>query len=198
MSNAAGTDDVHVLSNWGASGERYAFQKQVPSRIAYQPSVTWGYSVPPSATAYCWTKLLLDRHTKLSDFDDGALGNLGEGHHERIMELPPGKSVESVVTDYLALLYKHMMRQLEQKISAALLDVIPIDFWFTLPAMWSIRAQNMTRDAALRAGFGSREGDAIYLISEPEAAAVACLQELTLPGSSHRAVNVQVRPCPGD
>ncbi|KAF3480439.1 heat shock 70 kDa protein 12A [Arthroderma uncinatum] len=54
-----------------------------------------------------------------------------------------------------------------------------MEFWFTMPAIWSDKAQHATREAAKRAGFGSRPGDEIYMISEPEAAAIAALKDHT-------------------
>lgn len=48
-----------------------------------------------------------------------------------------------------------------------------------MPATWSDRAKDLTKTAALTAGFASRRGDRMYLITEPEAAAVATLSGLT-------------------
>lgn len=45
-----------------------------------------------------------------------------------------------------------------------------------MPAIWSDRARQDTRDAALRAGFGSRDLDSVIMISEPEAAALCALK----------------------
>jgi molecular chaperone DnaK (HSP70) len=56
-----------------------------------------------------------------------------------------------------------------------LLQVTPIEFWFTMPAIWSDRAQEATRQAARAAGFGTREGDLIQMITEPEAGVHAAL-----------------------
>ena len=59
------------------------------------------------------------------------------------------------------------------------LKVTPIDFWFTMPALWSDEAQYATKIAAERAGFGkssAREHDKISMIREPEAAALSALK----------------------
>lgn len=45
-----------------------------------------------------------------------------------------------------------------------------------MPAIWSDRAQQETREAALRAGFGKRQFDSVSMISEPEAAALYALK----------------------
>lgn len=156
-------------------------EKKVPSRIAYSPRVTWGYNTEPGATAYCWTKLLLDRFAQVSDFDDSGIGDVdGPG----LMQTPPGKTPEDVVADFLTEVYKHVMAVLGREISESILQVTPIHFWFTCPALWSPRAQDATVNAAKRAGFGSRLEDVVHLIREPEAAAIACLNELIKHGES--------------
>jgi hypothetical protein len=122
---------------------------------------------------------LLDRHAKRTDYDDQGLDDIdGAG----ILELPPGKTAEQVVTDYLKQLYKHTMAEFNKMFHAHNMDVSPIKSYFTMPALWGIRAQNATRDAAIKAGFGTRPGDSVHMVREPEAAATACLNELIIHG----------------
>lgn len=130
---------------------------------------------------YCWSKLLLDRYAQPSDFDDPLLTDVdGPG----LLITPPGKTPEDVVTDFLTQLYQHVMERLASKINESILSITPIEFWFTIPALWSIRAENSTRDAAVKAGFGSRPKDNIHLIREPEAAVICCLNEMTKDGGN--------------
>lgn len=162
--------DIEILDQWG-SGDFH--QKQVPSRIAYHPRMTWGYDIEPGQSAYCWTKLLLDKDAPMTDHDDeGLRGLYGKGFKSTEGS---SKSAGDIVTDYLGMLYNRIMSELERKISKSILNFTPIKFWFTYPALWSLKAQNSTRKAAKKAGFGSRVGDEIHLIKEPEAAAIACL-----------------------
>jgi hypothetical protein len=58
------------------------------------------------------------------------------------------------------------------------LDSTPIQFVLTTPAIWSHEAQNTTCKAAKKAGFASRAGDTLSMVSEPEAAASYCLREI--------------------
>jgi hypothetical protein len=180
-SDTRNIDDVHVMDQWGSSERGYAYQKQVPSRIAYEPQLSWGYCTEPGSIAYCWTKLLLDRSSNRTQFDDECLDTVeGPG----LMRLPDDKSAEEVVADYLTQLYTHIMGELDRKLSKDLVSVSPIRFWFTFPALWSIKAQTATKNAAERAGFSSRQGDSVHLVREPEAAAIACLQGLVKSGPS--------------
>jgi hypothetical protein len=57
-----------------------------------------------------------------------------------------------------------------------ILKITPMEFWLTVPAIWSDEAKAATRAAAKAAGFGSRPGDEINLIPEPEAAAHLALK----------------------
>lgn len=168
FSDKTSVDDIEVLNQWGSRSN----QNKVPSRIAYHPTLNWGYDVEPGQVAYCWTKLLLDQNAPITYHDDEKIRKAyGSGYKAT----PHGKSAEDVVADYLTLLYRHVMGELGRKISTQILHVTPISFWFTHPALWSLRAQTSTMNAARRAGFGSRPRDEINLIKEPEAAAIFSL-----------------------
>lgn len=96
-----------------------------------------------------------------------------------------GKQPVDVVADYLCCLRNHTLDVLKRKYSRAFLAETPIDYVMTVPAvsvlfqfgfqvadlvkMWSDVAKSLTLQAAESAGFG--RGDAIRLVSEPDAAA---------------------------
>jgi hypothetical protein len=77
------------------------------------------------------------------------------------------------------------------KIGQGLFDATPMDCWLTLLATWSDRAKAATKDAAERAGFGSRKalGDRLFTIMEPEAAALTALKRYEV-GESINPINV--------
>jgi molecular chaperone DnaK (HSP70) len=155
---------------------------KAPSRIAYtadNPSVQtrrWGYQVQPGMIAYSWTKLLLDQNTSLTRYDDA---KLEDASHSGILKLPEGKTAVEVVADYLSEVYQHILKTIAKQITEETLSITPLEFWFTIPAIWSDQAQSATRKAAQLAGFGSRPCDNIFMISEPEAAAIAALRKYT-------------------
>lgn len=126
-------------------------------------------------------KLRLDQHTRLTDFDDVALASL-PGSREGLLALPPGKEAIELCADYLRCIYEYTIDELMRKWGQHMIGVTPIEFWVTHPATWSDQAKHATLEAAKRAGFASRSGDTIHLITEPEAAAVATLSELVQPG----------------
>ena len=151
----------------------------MPSQIAYSAensaleSDTWGYEVQPGARAYCWTKLLLDKGTLATEYDDPSLQEASGG---AALKVPAGKKPVDVVADFLGHLYKHCISRIEKTVPPDVLRLTPIDFWFTMPAIWSDEAQHTTKTAAERAGFGQRPGDTISMIAEPEAAALVAFK----------------------
>jgi molecular chaperone DnaK (HSP70) len=152
---------------------------KTPSRIAYaaenegQTINQFGFQVTPKMVSYSWTKLLLDEKSRASEFDDPLLQHPeGDG----MLRLPDNKTAAEVVTDFLHEIYTWIENYLAKRISPDLLEITPLEFWFTVPAIWSDRAKNATLRAAKAAGFASGEADTIYLIPEPEAAGIATLK----------------------
>jgi hypothetical protein len=152
----------------------------------------WGYHVEPGMECHSWTKLLLEKDTKITKFDDPNLEKLAITANQGIMKLPPGKTATEVVGDYLRGVYNFIIGELERRTTAAVIEITPLEFWLTVPATWSDQAKKATRDAAKMAGFGIRPSDTIYMITEPEAAAVAALSDLIEEG-----VPDQVKPGDG-
>lgn len=186
-------NDIAIISSWPGPNRDGENVSKVPSRIAYpfnNPDLQenkWGFHVEAGMTAYSWTKLLLDRNTPETEFDDTTLNSsAGMG----IFKLPEDKNASAVVADFLASVYKYTMFILEKQISAGALAVTPIEFWFTIPAMWRDQPQRAMKDAAILAGFASRPGDGIFMISEPEAAAITTLKK-----STTNAMRVPVEVC---
>lgn len=170
-------EDINVINTW--PGHRDSTWK-VPSRIAYAsenknkiPADQWGFQVSPNLMCYSWTKLLLDKSAQLTGYDDPSLKDLfGSG----LMSLPKGKSAQSVIEDYFRELYVYLIHQLEKKMGAGVFNATPMEIYLTMPAIWSDQAQLATRKAAEAAGFGSRPYDSIFMIKEPEAAALSAIK----------------------
>ncbi|KAL2862593.1 Hsp70 family protein [Aspergillus lucknowensis] len=206
--SSKGTDlnDIKLISTWpGASRDTETVFK-APSRIAYaadNPRVTkdrWGYQVEPGMLTYSWTKLLLDQSTPLTKYDDLTLESASLSG---ILRLPKGKGAVDVVADYLSKVYEHILKTIAKHITEESLRVTPLEFWFTVPAIWSDKAQDATRAAAKRAGFGGsffRPNDKVFLISEPEAAAITALKKYTtssMGGSVKAGDGVLICDCGG-
>ncbi|GIJ81658.1 hypothetical protein Asppvi_000157 [Aspergillus pseudoviridinutans] len=206
-SKGSGLSDIILISTWPGPSRDTETVFKAPSRIAYAAEnnsrVTtnrWGYQVEPGMSSYSWTKLLLDQGAPLTQYDDSTLETASK---TGILKLPEGKSAVDVVADYLSEVYQHILKTISKNITEADLLITPLEFWFTVPAIWSDRALDATRTAAQRAGFGKtslRPMDQIFLISEPEAAAVTALKKYTtssMGGSVKAGDGVLVCDCGG-
>lgn len=188
--------DIDIITTWPGTARDTDHVFKTPSIIAYPEenkkigTQRWGYQVESGMKCYSWTKLLLDKDTPLTIYDDPMLEEVTQSG---ILKLPQDKDAVDVVADYLTGVYEHIMHMLEKGLTEPILSMSPIEFWFTMPAIWSDKAQAATREAAQRAGFGPRPErlkDAIYMITEPEAAAIAALTRST---TDRVSVPVKVR-----
>jgi hypothetical protein len=136
----------------------------------------WGFKVEPRLISYSWTKLLLDKGAMDGEYDDPALSaTIGQG----MMQLPRFRDAPGVCEDFLHELYLHLTAHLTQQMSTATYALTPMECWITLPAIWSDAAKDATLKAARKAGFGSRPGDEVFTIAEPEAAAILVLKKFS-------------------
>ena len=75
------------------------------------------------------------------------------------------------VSDYLTKIYEHALEGLTRRYGESFLEITPVAFILTVPAVWSEAAKSATLQAAKTAGMHN-----VRLISEPEAAAVYTLK----------------------
>ncbi|KAL2815193.1 actin-like ATPase domain-containing protein [Aspergillus granulosus] len=170
--------DIITVTDWPAHTSFTENAAKAPTQIAYERDDTgratncWGYLIKPSTRRCVWMKLLLDRKARETEFDDP---NLRSDLDKKAAFLPDGKTVEDVTTDFFRELHEFTMQTLSREYPDILLDMTPIRYWFTMPAIWSDQAQMKTLLAAREGGFGARRVDEVSVISEPEAAALATL-----------------------
>lgn len=177
-----GSTDVQIVTDWpGLAGHAGRYQEKVPSQIAYKAenqnlalqNDVWGYEIPPRARRHYWTKLLLDKVEGATSFDDPLLTDSPKWTG---LSIPKDKPPQDVIADFLSHLYRHCMQSLERHMGERFVKRTPIEFWLTMPAFWSHKAQFAMVEAAKSAGFGEslqREYDTINVIREPEAAVLS-------------------------
>ncbi|KAI9271915.1 hypothetical protein BDA99DRAFT_433576 [Phascolomyces articulosus] len=94
--------------------------------------------------------------------------------------LENGLTPVQAVGDYLAKLHEHTLQQLSRSFAN---NYHPDNFRYclTVPAVWSDKAKQMMRQAAIHAGIvaASDPPDRLTLISEPEAAALYCEETMS-------------------
>jgi hypothetical protein len=107
------------------------------------------FAVTPNLKSYTGTKLLLGRDVSLIDLDDPLPKDLyGDG----FLDLPKNKTAQDVCDDFLRKLHQYVVVKLEKEVSPEVLQGIPMDFWFTLPVVWSDEALKVFKDTAKAAG----------------------------------------------
>ncbi|GAQ35208.1 hypothetical protein AKAW_10928 [Aspergillus niger] len=121
-------------------------------------SVTWGQDARTGKDpVFKWLKLLLydQEHPILRETPNPAL--------------PDGVSSEKLVSVYLRQLYTEIQNSIVSPRRSAELGT---DFWFSQPASWSADNQRGFAKAVRDAGFGSKEADNLFFLTEAEAAAL--------------------------
>ncbi|KAF3162215.1 hypothetical protein TWF225_009592 [Orbilia oligospora] len=186
-------DNIKVIRRW--PGKERRDEVKCPSDIAYGADGTyrWGYLIPPGLARLAWAKLDLDEdnfyenqeenpeeYVDLQDpFAETSVPAEDEfPMAEGMRHNPLNKSPVDVVADYLTALYDVIMSNLRRAQGENFINRTAIDWVMTVPAVWSEKAQALTKEAASRAGIGQREKDRLFLLSEPEAAAVYAISEL--------------------
>ncbi|EGD88095.2 uncharacterized protein TERG_04346 [Trichophyton rubrum CBS 118892] len=142
--------NVIVIGTWPGPSRDSETVFKAPSRIAYpldnpaNSTIRWGFQVEPGMTTYSWTKLLVDRNIALGEFDDPTLE---EASKTGILQLSCGKSAVGVVADFLKEVRAHVLKMIEKRITKEMLGITPIEYWFTVPAIWSDQAKAQTKAA---------------------------------------------------
>lgn len=131
-------------------------------------------------------KLLLDP-SESTKFDDPSLGK-SEGNG--VLLKPSHKSAVDLCADFLTGIATFAHSHLEKRLTKEILEATPIDFWFTVPAVWSDKAKYDTLSAAKmafkQAKISLNPASRVFLVREPEAAAIATLSNITKGGSEQQ------------
>lgn len=113
-----------------------------PTRIAYgsdngSANNSWGFEVKPGPKSYAWFKLLLDEQQALR-YDHPSSTTI-DGRDTTTK--PAGKSAVDLCADFLAEVATFAYKSMARRVTEEVLKSTPLDFWFTVPAMWSDRAK---------------------------------------------------------
>lgn len=178
VSNAHNNKPPETILKWYRG--QHEFREKAPSVIAYaddnpqQRGNLWGSFVKPGTVSYSWFKLLLDNGTDPAEYDDPLLQ---EVVGSQLLALPPGKTAQDLVTDFLRPVGAHILAHLRGILSKKGLNDTPLVWMLTVPATWSQAAKEATREAAEKAGFLDQNGkDELMLVEEPQAACLDVLQ----------------------
>jgi len=171
-------DKIVAIKHWPNADPLYP--EKAPTVLAYHNGavVAWGGSVKRAhEIQVAHFKLGLQEKVALhysSGILAAALSVLGGflGNQDwRHPDLPRKLPVD-FAADYLKAIRQHVLNEaLTRHLGKEFLDKQPIRYVITVPAIWSDKARDLTRQAAARAGIPE---DNLSLVTEPEAAALYC------------------------
>ncbi|KAL8856126.1 MAG: hypothetical protein Q9178_007251 [Gyalolechia marmorata] len=160
-------------------------QPKIPTILSYDPNqkiyFTWGAQKHKYAKIEN-VKLLLDPGQETPLY-------LPEPNIAAEKKKLPKPAVD-VVSDYLTAVYKHALKQIKTKVPAEYLKMCQKKFVVTVPAVWSSRAMDATRQAVEKlAGIHP-----VFVIKEPEAAALYTLHMLQYKGLAVSLIQLDRTP----
>jgi molecular chaperone DnaK (HSP70) len=171
-------EKVTVVRTW--PNQAGTFTDKTPTVLAYNSSPPhWGMSVQPNdKPRAAYFKLGLQENVSQHYADEASLyatmsmlGGYLIDHNWKHPDLPQKKPVD-FTADYLTCLIDHILTEvLPRQFGADFLKNQKLSYVITVPAIWSDKAKELTRQAAVRAGIARKR---LTLITEPEAAALFC------------------------
>ncbi|CAI7600505.1 unnamed protein product [Penicillium viridicatum] len=181
--NRAGNilSQVHTFHSWEGPFVDDGLVK-TPSILAYSGesaslvmSDGGALSLPQNADIVSWFKLLLDEEL---DIKNSIREPQGWADSRGILHIPEGMTALQVIADFLTCLHTVLLQRLEVLVNkpGGNLDTTTIQFWFTVPVSWSDTTRALMREAIGNASFGTRHGDQVHLLTEPQAAMTFALE----------------------
>ncbi|RYP50152.1 hypothetical protein DL768_004269 [Monosporascus sp. mg162] len=169
--------DISVISQWRGSGSSTYDLVKVPTKLLYgdDGQIIWGYEVPDGKEPIDLIKLLLLPENEFKTCLRGQDATAIERSRDKITSL--GKTVTSVIQDYLRELWKYSLEQIKASIGERL-ETLPLHVILTVPAIWSEVARQSMLHVAKQAGICDDRAcgkTRVELVDEPQAAATAVL-----------------------
>ena len=172
-------EKVRMIKTWPNAAQQTA--EKTPTLLGYEDGkmVTWGAKVKSNhktQIAIAHFKLGLHEHVgrhygNESSNSTSLLGGFLRNPNWRHESLP-NKSAIDFTTEYLTAIRKYVTEKiLPSHYGKTYLHSQRISYALTVPAIWSDKAKELTRQAAMQAGISANN---LVLISEPEDAALYC------------------------
>ncbi|KAI9271861.1 hypothetical protein BDA99DRAFT_433353 [Phascolomyces articulosus] len=173
--------EVFDIQNWPQKGGN--FYPKVPTLSVYPRQNQPGTKLSGRSTLSDWghsaKKAMLKPHSEKKNI----LLSQFKLQLDESLKQPPlenGLTPVQAVADYLLELHEHTLQELSRSFAR---NYHPDTFCYclTVPAVWSDKAKNLMRQAAIQAGLitPSDPPDRLILVSEPEAAALYCEETMT-------------------
>lgn len=173
-------DSIQTVTEWQTLKNYNSDTPKAPSAIFYHhdsdKDPAWGFKTPLEEGVMRWFKLLLVNERDLP----ANVRNSAQVKEARELLHKLGKTPVQIFGDYLRGIWKHSNDQIAAAEQRQWTSIYRIHFVITLPAIWPHYVRLRMVEAMKIAGLLNltKEGNTTYgFISEPEAAALTCLQE---------------------
>ncbi|KPM41605.1 hypothetical protein AK830_g4982 [Neonectria ditissima] len=174
-------DDIALVSSWNSELNHCSDVEKAPTHVHYghrNEATTWGYGVPTDKNPLRWFKLLL-----LDEKDvPKEVSTSSQLYEARRLMTDANKEPIEVIGCFLRNLWNHCIDSIKRSIGAELLQGCRFHVVITMPAIWPHYSQQRMKEAAKLSGMlDKRSGGKTTLcfISEPEAAALATIKDLS-------------------
>jgi molecular chaperone DnaK (HSP70) len=162
---------VDIIRSWPNPDHSYIEKTATKLAYANEAVVAWGGTVKETkhSTIVEYFKLgLHEMPARSTQADSFSLHGFAADPNWKHPDLP-----NSTAEDYTADFLKHFYEEMQKRLpfGPKFREKNQIDYVLTVPAIWTDKAKDITRTAAIRAGIPE---DNLHLITEPEAAAVYC------------------------
>ncbi|KAK6227405.1 hypothetical protein QIS74_00960 [Colletotrichum tabaci] len=176
-------NDIEVITRWEAELNYNSDTEKTPSTLLYHGpygEASWGYGIPAATSAepLKWFKLLLIDHQDLPR----ELQSSAQIATARRLMSEANMDPVNVIAGYLRRLWNHSIECITLSTGKELVKMCTFHVVITLPAIWPAYAKARMRRAAQEAGIlqSRSAGDTVLsFISEPEAAALATMRDLS-------------------
>ncbi|OBS26475.1 hypothetical protein FPOA_00418 [Fusarium poae] len=172
--------DINVVRNWNAEFSHCSENIKAPTQLFYSGDRDpfWGYSIPAENDALKWFKLLILDEEYIS----AHVGSSSHLQYARELLKTMKKDPIEVIACFLRKIWNHAIDSITSCIGPQLLKKSRFHVVVTHPAIWPPYAQQRMKQAAKASGILDPRpcGDTIVcFISEPEAAALATMRDLS-------------------
>ncbi|KAF4995123.1 hypothetical protein FDECE_12894 [Fusarium decemcellulare] len=173
-------EHIELVTSWEAEFSHCSDVEKAPSQLHYaknEKRTTWGYSVPPDVDALKWFKLLL-----LDDRDlPSTVSDSAQLREARRLRKAANKDPVKIIGCFLRKIWNHSIDSIQRTIGADMLQKSKFHVVITLPAIWPAYSQQRMKQAAAMSGILDERScgeTTLRFISEPEAAALATIEDL--------------------
>ncbi|KAI8719009.1 hypothetical protein NCS52_00681200 [Fusarium sp. LHS14.1] len=162
-------NDIAIVTSWEAELNHCSDKEKAPTQLCYNSNndATWGYSIPADNDALKWFKLLLLKRGDIA----ADIAKSEQLATARRLQEATGKQPVEIIACFL-----------KKLIGAELLNKCKFHVVITLPAIWPPYAQRFMKQAAGLSGILTLRpcgATTVRFVSEPEAAALATIQDLS-------------------